>query len=375
MKRGRRSSVIAGYPWFLDWGRDTLIVSRGLCRCAKFRQATADILCEFASFESGGTIPNVIRGSDVGNRDTADAPLWLIVAVRDYIDAVGNKEILDADCAGRKLRKVLESIVENYRRGTPNGIVMDEESKLVFSPSHFSWMDTNYPAGTPREGYPIEIQALWYASLKFLGFDELAKAVRTSVEKYYFSATSVGASDCLHTSGFSQANSAVPDDHIRPNQLLALTLGAIGRKYYATVIDAASRLLVPGAIRTLADCDTAYRLPVELHGMLLNDPGHPYQGHYCGPEDTARKVSYHNGTAWCWPFPSYCEALYLERGESERERVLSLLMSMAGYLESEIPGQLPEVADGDAPHSAGGCPAQAWSISEFYRVWRLLDKA
>lgn len=372
VKRGKRSSVIAGYPWFLDWGRDTLIALRGLCRCGEFHVAAADILCEFATFEEGGTIPNVIHGSEIGNRDTVDAPLWLIVATRDYVDAVGSREILDADCGGRKLREVLESIVENYRRGTANGISMDEASGLIYSPSHFTWMDTNYPAGTPREGYPVEIQALWYASLVFLGFEELANRVKSSVEKYYFTGRTGGASDCLHCGAGTPAAAASPDDHIRPNQLSAVTLGAVGERYYERILRACSRLLVPGAIRTLADCDTSFRLPVELNGRLLNDPGHPYRGHYCGPEDTSRKVAYHNGTAWCWPFPSYCEALYIARGESERGRALSLLMSMVDTLETPVPGQFPEVVDGDAPHTAGGCPAQAWSLSEFYRVWKLL---
>ncbi|MBR2880466.1 MAG: glycogen debranching protein, partial [Oscillospiraceae bacterium] len=99
-----------------------------------------------------------------------------------------------------------------------------------------------------------------------------------------------------------------------------------------------------------------------------------YQGHYRGPEDTSRKAAYHNGTAWCWPFPSYCEALYISGGENSRNRALSLLMSAAPLFESGITGQLPEVLDGDAPHTPGGCPAQAWSVSEFFRVLDILEK-
>lgn len=97
----------------------------------------------------------------------------------------------------------------------------------------------------------------------------------------------------------------------------------------------------------------ACRLPVERNGVLLNDPEHPYRGRYCGPEDTSRKVAYHNGTVWSWPFPAYCEALYRLGGEPVRKRALAILMSAAGYFETGVIGQLPEVADGDAPAPSG----------------------
>ena len=140
------------------------------------------------------------------------------------------------------------------------------------------------------------------------------------------------------------------------------------------ILDEASLLLVPGAIRTLTDEPVDYPLPVYHNGTLLNDPSLPYQGHYCGPEDTCRKIAYHNGTAWCWPFPAYCEALYILGKEASRSRALSLLMSATSLFENGIPGQLPEVLDGDAPHVPGGCPAQAWSVSEFFRVLDILEK-
>ena len=98
----------------------------------------------------------------------------------------------------------------------------------------------------------------------------------------------------------------------------------------------------------------------------------PYRGRYEGPEDTSRKVAYHTGTAWCWPFPAYCEALYLTGGKAVRERAQALLESMSELFNSGIPFQPPEVVDGDAPHEPGGCPAQAWSVSEFFRVRYLL---
>lgn len=380
VKRERENTVIAGYPWFLDWGRDTLIALRGLIG-SEFEEEAAAIIRQFACFEREGTIPNVIRGNDDRNRDTSDAPLYLVVAARDYADRHSTR-ILDTNCSGRKLRDVLRSIVGHYRSGTPNGIVMDPDSGLVFSPSHFSWMDTNHPAATPREGYPIEIQALWYAALEFLGREEpeyqaLAERVSTGIEELFFRSPNgpLFCSDCLHAAPGVSARDAVPDDHNRPNQLLAVTLGAVkDPAKRQAILGSAEELLVPGGIRSLASRPVSYLLPVRRNGEQLNDPANPYQGVYRGPEDTARKVAYHNGTVWCWPFPAYCEALYLIGGEPVRKRALALLMSSAHYFESGVPGQLPEVADGDYPHKPGGCAAQAWSVSEFFRVYRMLKQ-
>ncbi len=374
VKRDELNTVIAGYPWFLDWGRDTLIVLRGMIQCGMTAEA-APIIEAFARFERNGTIPNMIRGNDDANRDTSDAPLYLVLAVRDYIRKTGNRRFLRRDCGGRTLSEILHSILDNYRRGTPNGIVMDPESKLIFSPVHFTWMDTNYPAGTPREGYPIEIQCLWYAALEFLGETELAAEVSASIEKYFFPAGQEFAADCLHGGAGTPAACAVADDHLRPNALLAITLGAVKTPdKLRKLLLAESALLVPGGIRTLADRPVKYELPIDFHGQRLNDPARPYRGSYSGPEDTSRKVAYHNGTVWGWPFPAYCEALYRLGGAAARKRALALLLSARKYFISGAVGQLPEVADGDAPHRPGGCLAQAWSVSEFFRVYELLTE-
>ena len=157
--------------------------------------------------------------------------------------------------------------------------------------------------------------------------------------------------------------------------LTAITLGAVkDPALQRRILDEAGVLTVPGAIRTLDDAQVEYQLPIVHNGNLLNDPAHPYRGCYCGPEDTERKAAYHNGTAWCWPFPNYCEALYIAGGKASRQRAYALLMSAAPLLESGITGQLPEVLDGDAPHAPGGCAAQAWSVSEFFRVLEMLEK-
>lgn len=377
VKRNSLATVIAGYPWFLDWGRDTLICLRGLMAAGKMSDARAIIL-NFAAFEEHGTIPNMINGTDVSNRDTVDAPLWLIVAVDDYVQR-GGEAVLREKCGGRVLIDVLRSIVDNYMAGTPNGIKADPASKLVFAPPHYTWMDTNYPMGTPREGYPVEIQALWFAALSFMGryfneYNQYAAEVKQNFIRL-FALESGGLSDCLHCASGTPADKAVPDNAIRPNQLFAVTLKLVTEPdKMQGIIESCEKLLVPGAIRSLADAETTPPLPVYWHGVLLNNPSRPYQGRYAGPEDTSRKMAYHNGTAWSWPFPSYVEALMMAGGEAVKPLCRGYLNSAFTAMRSGVPGQLPEVMDGDAPHRWGGCGAQAWSVTEFFRVWKLLDR-
>ena len=395
VKRNEHKTVIAGYPWFLDWGRDTLICLRGLIAAGMTDEARS-ILLQLAWFELHGTLPNVIHGRDASNRDTSDAPLWFFVACRELVNAERGAEsgcdhrgdFLSTDCGGRTVRDVLYSIGESYINGTANGIGMDADSGLIFSPSHFSWMDTNHPAGTPRQGYPIEIQALWYAALSFL-FDldprgewrGRAEQVRESIRQRFRVQSTIGGrqsvflSDCLHAVPGQPARDAVADDHVRPNQLLAITLGAVSDgALCASVVASCEELLVPGAIRSLADRPVEHRLAVEHQGRTLNDPSHPYWGTYRGDEDTRRKPAYHNGTAWTWLFPSYCEALYLTYGDEVRDTALALLGSCTEVINRGCLGQVPEIVDGDAPHMLRGCGAQAWGVAELCRVGHRLGR-
>lgn len=380
VSRDRYKTVIAGYPWFLDWGRDTLICLRGMIACGMLKESR-DIICQFASFERKGTIPNMIRGDDVSNRDTSDAPLWLFAAVKD-LGAHSRRGLLKSDCGGRPLLDILLSIAEHYIDGTPNGIKADPESGLIFSPSHFTWMDTNYPAGTPREGYPVEIQALWFNALDLLAgatkekkWRELREKARQSISDLFYNEKLGCLSDCLHASPGTPASKAAADDHIRPNQLFAITLGAVeDRATGSSILAKCQQLLIPGAIRSLADRPTEYRLPILNGSMLLNDPGNPYWGSYSGDEDTRRKPAYHNGTAWTWPFPSFCEAMLRIHGTSCVDTALSYLSGMCYLMQLNCIGQIPEILDGNSPHAEKGCTAQAWGISEFARVLALLER-
>ena len=384
VKRDDLKTVIAGYPWFLDWGRDTLIAARGLIAAPQFRGDVRDILLQFAGFEENGTIPNMISGNNAANRDTSDAPLWLFTAAADLCRAEGSDEFLDTPVRGsRTVRTVLEQLANGILRGTPNGIKCDPESLLVFSPAHFTWMDTNYPAGTPREGYPVEIQALWYAALAFLGrisdtaadeWKKRAERVRASIMKYFRLPGKKYLSDCLHCRSGVPASKAEADDHLRPNQLLAITLGAVtDYDLRRDILAESACLLIPGAIRSLADRPVEYRLPIAgPDGTLLNTPGAPYRGRYEGNEDTSRKPAYHNGTAWTWLFPSFAEAHYLTYGEFGKATAKAYLSSMILQMDAGCITQLPEILDGDVPHTPRGCDAQAWGMSEFYRIWKML---
>ncbi len=345
VKRDDLKTVIAGYPWFLDWGRDTFIALRGLM-AAGFLDDAEKILLAFAAFEEKGTLPNIIYGKTAGNRDTSDAQLWFILCVKELEEWKSGKVEECEWKSGKVLRQTCESIVDNYLKGTENGIRVDPDSALVWSPSHFTWMDTNYPACTPRVGYPVEVEALWIAALRYLGRDALAEKALASVKRY-FKWEGHGYRDCLAAPNGESAARAVPEDTIRPNQLFLLTLGLLED---ASILAATEELLIPGGIRTLNGGHALYRPTYE------------------GDEDTRRKPAYHNGTAWAWPFPLYAEALFA-LGRCSRECALSLLAGAVDNLNQGCVGHLSECADGDRPHAQKGCTAQAWSETELLRVW------
>lgn len=383
VERESLKSVIAGFPWFLDWGRDSLIVCRALIEAGKVSEA-ADILKLFGRFEHKGTLPNMIDGSSAANRETSDAQLWFFAACRELVEAQGD-QVLETLLDGRTMREILISIARWLIRGTETGIVMDPDTGLLYSPSHFTWMDTNFPAGTPRQGYPVEIQALWFYALEFLQrvdpagpsvWQGLGGQVRNSINSLYFLEEKGYFSDCLHSHGPSGAATAEPDDALRPNQLLLITLGAsIDAGHARQAVEACMELLVPGGIRSLACRAVTHPLVIENEHGRLNDPLMPYFGHYAGDEDTRRKPAYHNGTAWTWPFPVFCEAWACVFGKQGTDPALAWLGSSRTLMETGCAGYIPEILDGDAPHTARGCDAQAWGCSELARVWlKLLKK-
>ena len=325
VRRGTGKTVIAGYPWFLDWGRDTLICARGLL-AAGMNTEVLEILRVFGRFESGGTLPNTIHGEDASNRDTSDAPLWYGIVYEELAErlgTVGPSELSGTrvEPGGRTLAQVLRSIAVGYIEGTKNGIRMDPSSGLVWSPSHFTWMDTNHPAATPREGYPVCIQALWVRLLLQLArlevaapdepWEKLAQRARTSFDRLFWLEERGYLADTLLAPEGVPAAGAAADTALRSNCLIPVALGFVtGDRARRCVAAAWRHLVVPGALRSLAPLPATPPLPIRgSDGRLLNTPAEPYWGSYQGDEDTRRKPAYHNGTAWTWTFPTFCEAM------------------------------------------------------------------
>lgn len=394
VRRDAGKTVIAGYPWFLDWGRDTLICARGLLAAGMISEVR-DILLVFAKFEQDGTLPNIIHGLDASNRDTTDAPLWFGVVCEELgarlVEEPGGEAafyqtVVDT-ATGRTIQDVLRAIARGYVRGTPNGIRVDPRTGLVWSPSHFTWMDTNHPAGTPREGYPIEIQALWIRLANLLqrieppaeaeAWGELASQATGSLERLYWREEEGYFADVLLATRNQSAAESFADNALRSNCLLPISLGLVKGERARKTVQAVQRyLVIPGALRSLAPKPVYPALAIYGNqGQLLNDPMMPYWGHYAGDEDTRRKPAYHNGTAWTWTFPAFAEALVQawDGHPDARAAAKAYLGSSASLLNQGCLGQLPEILDGDAPHAQRGCDAQAWGATEALRVWRALQ--
>lgn len=389
VKRESGWTVIAGYPWFLDWGRDTLIVARGMVE-AEMEDELVGILRNFGRYEIQGTLPNTIHGGDLSNRHTSDAPLWYGIVCED-MEAKGYSDVyeIEVEPNGRTIREVLTSIADGYRAGTPAGMAMDKQSGLIWSPSHYTWMDTNFPAGTPREGYPIEIQIMWHRLIRLMvrfyadssagkKWSELQTKVGESIEKFFWREDLGYLADLLACTKGTPASSAEQDSALRSNQVLAVSLGFIKGKKAQRIVDSVrNHLVIPGGLRSLAPLPVERPLPVHSNdGYLLNDPENPYWPHYEGDEDTRRKPAYHNGTGWSWTFPGFCEALAMAYNYDAKSvnAARSYLLSSQETLWSGCFGQIPENLDGDWPHTQRGCQAQAWGVSETLRVWKILNR-
>lgn len=390
VRRDDVRTVIAGYPWFLDWGRDTLICARGLL-AGGMTDEVLQLLVAFGRCEEHGTLPNTIHGENALNRDTSDAPLWYGIVAEELAAQAQRAGASDprstvVDRRGRTVADVLRSIAVHNIRGTPNGIRMDLDSGLIWSPSHFTWMDTNYPAGTPREGYPVEIQALWIRLLRQLAsmgaaapgesWGKLADRAEASLLSRFWLEDQGWFADALLVPKQAPARAATPDSALRSNALFPISLGLVRGDRARRCVEAAQRhLLVPGALRSLAPLPVSPPLPIRsADGRLLNDPAQPYWGRYEGDEETRRKPAYHNGTAWVWTLPTFCEALACawDYAPEPVAAARAILGSVDALLDEGCLGHLPEILDGDAPHTQRGCDAQAWSVTEVLRVWQLL---
>ena len=359
VRRGENHTVMAGYHWFTDWGRDTMISLPGLTVIpGRFEQAR-QILLAFAQHCDQGMLPN--RFPDAGEApeyNTVDATLWFFQAVYSYVTRTSDYEFVRD-----RLYRTLSDILQWHLRGTRYGIGVDGDGLLSSGVPgvQLTWMDAKVGdwVVTPRHGKPVEIQALWYNALRVmehlankLGDPENAqrqswharKASRSFNEKFWNS-----EKQCL----YDCISEDTRDPAIRPNQIFAASLpfSMLPQDRMRQVVDTVTRhLLTPVGLRSLSPEDPAYR------GR--------YRG---GPAE--RDAAYHQGTVWPWLLGPYLTARVRAGGEARgtREEASALLAGMREHILDAGLGTISEIFDGDPPHEPKGCIAQAWSVAEILR--------
>jgi 4-alpha-glucanotransferase len=347
--------VIAGYPWFGDWGRDTLIALPGLCLATGRLEQARCILEAYAGFVDRGMLPNHFPGAgEAPAYNSVDAALWYLEAWRAYLAAGGS------EAAARRHFGMLESIVAHYRDGTRYGIGMDPADGLIRAGEpgvQLTWMDAKVGdwVVTPRRGKPVEVNALWYNGLRALAWiagrlgqdpapcEALAARAAEGFRRFR-RGPGAGLHDCLDGPDGT-------DSSLRPNQILAVSLAfsALDPKTCSDVVAECGReLLCTPGLRSLAGGDPAY------------------QGRYEGGV-RARDGAYHQGPVWGWLLGHYVMAEY--RVRADRACALERLAPLQDQLRDAGLGTLSEIFDGDPPHRPRGTPSQAWSVACALEAW------
>jgi predicted glycogen debranching enzyme len=359
-KRGK--TIIAGYPWFTDWGRDTFIAMRGLCLATGRLDVARDILIGWAATVSEGMVPNRFPdGSGDPEYNAVDASLWYIIAIHEFVRATEqtDKKISEAD--GAVLDAAIESILSGYAKGTRFGIHLDTDGLLAAGESgrQLTWMDAKVGERvvTPRIGKPVEVQALWLNALKIgaavsdAWHEPLTRGMAAFTERFWNRSGGYlyDVVDCDHRPGMVDAS-------CRPNQIFAaggLPFGLLNDQRARQMVEAVEhRLWTPMGLRSLAPGERGY------------------VGRYRGGVQ-ARDRAYHQGTVWPWLAGPFIEAWVRVHGrtraakQTARERYLNPLLQ---HLHEAGLGHVSEIADGDAPFTPHGCPFQAWSMGEVMRV-------
>ena len=348
-------TVIAGYPWFEDWGRDTMISLPGLALCTGRPEVARRVLATFARFLDRGMLPNRFPdGAAAPEYNTADAALWYVEAVRAYHAATEDDALL------AQLYPALAGIIGWHRKGTRYGVGQDQADGLLRSGEavvQLTWMDAKVGdwVVTPRTGKAVEINALWYNALRAMAlfsrrlkrspgeWDAEAARVAAGFDRFWNEAERC----CFDVLDGPSGNDAA----VRPNQIFAVSL--------------ASSPLSPERQRNVVEV-CARRLLTSF-GLRSLDPRHSnYKGHYRGGP-TERDGAYHQGTAWGWLLGPFALAHFKVYGD--REAALAFLEPLGSHVDAYGVGSLGEVFDGEPPFAPGGCPAQAWSVAETLRAW------
>jgi predicted glycogen debranching enzyme len=361
VSRGDEKTVIAGYHWFGDWGRDTMIALPGLTLPTGKYEVARNILRTFAKHVNQGMLPN--RFPDAGGTpeyNTVDAALWFFEAARSYLAYTGDLEFVHDE-----LYPIFADIISWQVRGTRYGIKVDPSGLLASGESgvQLTWMDAKVGdwVVTPRRGKPVEIQALWYNALCIMedladGFGDeaarkryrgMAAVARRSFNRLFWN-EKLG---CL----YDVVNGGPPDPSIRPNQIFAVSLphSMLPQDQARRVVEKVEEhLLTPFGLRSLAPSDAQY------HGCYTGGPAE-------------RDGAYHQGTVWPWLLGPFITAYIKVNGGSEeaKRQAQAWLSPLESHLADAGLGHVSEIFEGDAPHRPCGCVAQAWSVAEILRVY------
>jgi predicted glycogen debranching enzyme len=358
--RGGQQTVIAGYHWFSDWGRDTMIALPGLMLTTGRTDVARSILLEFSRHVDHGMLPN--RFPDAGEQleyNTVDATLWFFEAVRAFVQAGG-----DVTFVQDTLYPVLNNIIVWHRRGTRYGIHVDNDGLLAAGEKgmQLTWMDARVDNRevTPRHGKPVEVQALWYnvlCSMQALAcrfgdqayqqqYYELAAQAQSSFNRQFWN----DAAGCL----YEVVDGHQRDGSIRPNQIFAVSL-----PYSMLSLDQSKRVVAVVARELLT--------PYGLRSLSPHDP--QYRGR-CEGDPRSRDGAYHQGTVWGWLMGPFITAYVKVHGGSAaaRKQACTWLAGLCAHLHDVGLGQVSEIFDGDAPHQPRGCIAQAWSVADLLRT-------
>ena len=357
-------SVIAGYHWFTDWGRDTMISLEGLTLATGRKSEAGWILRTFAYYVRDGLIPNLFpEGQQQGLYHTADATLWFFHAIQRYLEYSEDRTTL------KLLLPKLRDIIDHHVRGTRFGIGMDPEDALLKQGAEgyqLTWMDAKVGdwVVTPRRGKAVEINALWYNALRLLenwlrDTDQqaaageagaLAARAYESFNNRFWYAEGGYLYDVVDAEGGGDA--AGNDSRCRPNQVMAISLDhpVLDRSRWEPVMQVVTdRLLTPVGLRSLA-------------------PGSPdYKAKYYG-DLRSRDAAYHQGTVWAWLIGPYIDA-WLKLHPGEKSEARKFLIGLEPHLNEQCVGSISEIFDAEPPYTPRGCIAQAWSVAEALRCW------
>lgn len=362
---GDAKTILAGYPWFGDWGRDTMVALPGLCLATGRPWLGRNILRSYSRFVSEGMLPNVLpREGESPLYNSVDAALWYFEAARQYFDATSDIGLL------HELFPVLASILEAYMRGTRYHIHVDPADGLLFAGEpgvQLTWMDAKVGdhVVTPRIGKPVEVNALWLNAASAMAlfartlgkpasrYENIAERSRTGFARFW-NPTRQFCFDVIDDPGIPGGNDGI----LRPNQIFAVSLPqtALSTEQQRAVVDVCAReLLTSFGLRSLGRSE-----------------GAGYRGRYAGrPEE--RDAAYHQGTVWGWLLGPFVLAHL--RVYQDTEAALSFLEPMFQHLKAAGLGTASEIFDGDAPFTPNGCVAQAWTVGETLRAWRAVTAA